>query len=53
VRLELVSIVVNGANHVVRSNEFEKQAFINGKPSPVVIIPPATRIVFTLHTPLK
>ena len=50
--LELVSISVNGANHVVRSNQFEKKGMVNGKPSPLVTIPSSTRIVFTLRTPI-
>ena len=52
VRLELVSISANGINHVVRSNLFEKQGMIRGKPSPFVIVPPDTRIFFTLLTPI-
>ena len=50
--LELVSISVNGANHVVRSNQFEKKGMVNGKPSPLVTSPSSTRIVFTLRTPI-
>ena len=52
VRLELVSISANGTNHIVRSNVFEKQGTIRGKPSPFVIVPPDTRIQFTLLTPI-
>ena len=52
VRLELVSIAANGANHILRSNIFEKQGMIHGKPSPFVIVPPDTRIRFTLQTPI-
>jgi serine/threonine-protein kinase len=52
VRLELVSISANGANHILRSNIFEKQGMIRGKPSPFVIVPPDTRIRFTLQTPI-
>jgi serine/threonine protein kinase len=52
VRLELVSISANGANHILRSNIFEKQGMIHGKPSPFVIVPPDTRIRFTLQTPI-
>jgi serine/threonine protein kinase len=51
-RLELVSISANGANHILRSNKFEKQGIINGKPSPFVIFPTDTRIRFTLQTPI-
>jgi serine/threonine protein kinase len=53
VRLELVSISANGINHIVRSNLFEKQGMIRGKPSPFVIVPPDTRIRFTLLTPIS
>jgi hypothetical protein len=52
VRLELVSISANGINHVLRSNIFEKQGMIRGKPSPFVIVEPGTRIRFTLLTPI-
>jgi eukaryotic-like serine/threonine-protein kinase len=52
VRLELVSISANGINHVLRSNVFEKQGMIRGKPSPFVIVEPGTRIRFTLLTPI-
>ena len=52
VRLELVSISVNGINHILRSNIFEKQGIIRGKPAPFVIVPPDTRIRFTLQTPI-
>jgi serine/threonine protein kinase len=52
VRLELVSISANGVNHVLRSNIFEKQGMIRGKPSPFVIVEPGTRIRFTLLTPI-
>lgn len=52
VRLELVSISINGINHVVRSNLFERKGVLRGKPSPVVNIPSDTRIVFTLLTPI-
>jgi serine/threonine-protein kinase len=51
-RLELISITANGVNHVLRSNIFEKKGFVNGKPSPFVIVPASTRIQFTLHTPM-
>ncbi len=53
VRLELVSISINGVDRVVRSNEFQKQGMVNGKPSPLVIIPTNTRIQFTLRTPIS
>ena len=52
VRLELVSISANGINHILRSNIFEKQGIIRGKPAPFVIVPPDTRIRFTLQTPI-
>jgi len=51
-RIELVSISTNGVNHVLRSNIFQKQGLVNGKPSPFVIVPPGTRIQFTLRTPI-
>jgi hypothetical protein len=51
-RIELISIAANGVNHVVRSNIFQKQGLVNGKPSPFVIVPASTRIQFTLRTPM-
>jgi serine/threonine protein kinase len=51
-RIELISITSNGVNHVVRSNIFQKQGLVNGKPSPFVIVPASTRIQFTLRTPM-
>jgi eukaryotic-like serine/threonine-protein kinase len=51
-QLELVSISANGANHILRSNIFQQQGMIRGKPSPFVIMPPDTRILFTLKTPI-
>ena len=53
IRLELVSISINGVNRVVRSNEFMKNGTVNGKPSPLVIVPSDTRIQFTLRTPIS
>ncbi len=51
-RLELISITANGVNHVLRTNIFQKQGLVNGKPSPFVIVPASTRIQFTLRTPM-
>jgi hypothetical protein len=51
-RIELISITASGVNHVLRSNIFEKKGFVNGKPSPFVIVPASTRIQFTLKTPM-
>ena len=51
-QIELVSISTSGVNHVVRSNVFQKQGLVNGKPSPFVIVPASTRIQFTLRTPM-
>jgi hypothetical protein len=53
VRLQLVTISSNGINHVLRSNEFEQQGMIRGKPSPFVTIDSGFRIRFTLLTAIN